>query len=507
MRRAIVVLIVSMSAAACAARGPSPQVTRAIADALVDVRAGCYRCLESAVGRYDALPPDAIAANVARQHVEALILLALRQGELGMPVANATLQRAQRLAAALSPSPASAIVTTMIDAASQLYGPDFAAPTDMRRVPYPEWRTRLENARDTLAAVTPPSLPAEYVRLSIVCATRTTFEPIESGGADEGAPLLQYRRRACGPMVEANVAELFTNDPRWFEASWQAGRRELTSSRDVRVAEAAFQTAANGLPEAPMILIALANAQQARRQLEPALANYDRTIALVPESRSALLGRMTTLSYLRRHEEAIATATRMIELGTYSIGDAYYWRAWNQYQRQQLTSADEDAAQARALMANTSVFLLSGVVRYDLKDLPDAQEHLERARELDNTNCQAVWYLGLVHVARPHWPSAAAAFVDGVACFRQAATDARRDLERAVADTADEAALAPRRAELEATIKEADLRSAQSAFNAAQCLVRSGESAQARNYLAIAAGHPEMKAQADALLEKLPPPE
>ncbi len=214
---------------------------------------------------------------------------------------------------------------------------------------------------------------------------------------------------------------------------------------------------------------------------------------------------MTTLSYLRRHEEAIATATRMIELGTYSIGDAYYWRAWNQYQRQQLTSADEDAAQARALMANTSVFLLSGVVRYDLKDLPAAQGFLERARELDNTNCQAVWYLGLVHVARPEWPAAAAAFVDGVSCFKQAATEARRDLERDTADTADEAALAPRRAELEASIAEADLRAAQSAFNAAQCLIRAGNAHLARNYLAIAAEHGEMKAQADALLQKLPP--
>src|SRR6266581_242118 len=47
--------------------------------------------------------------------------------------------------------------------------------------------------------------------------------------------------------------------------------------------------------------------------------------------RDALLGRVVTLSHLSRHDDAIAAATRIIELGSWFTGEAYYWRAWNEY--------------------------------------------------------------------------------------------------------------------------------------------------------------------------------
>src|SRR5207247_10212173 len=58
---------------------------------------------------------------------------------------------------------------------------------------------------------------------------------------------------------------------------------------------------------------------------------YDAALALVPTHRDALLGRVVTLSHLSRHDDAIAAATRIIELGSWFTGEAYYWRAWNEY--------------------------------------------------------------------------------------------------------------------------------------------------------------------------------
>jgi tetratricopeptide (TPR) repeat protein len=56
-----------------------------------------------------------------------------------------------------------------------------------------------------------------------------------------------------------------------------------------------------------------------------------RDAGLVPTHRDALLGRAVTLSHLARHDEAVAAATRILELGSWFTGEAYYWRAWNEY--------------------------------------------------------------------------------------------------------------------------------------------------------------------------------
>ena len=44
----------------------------------------------------------------------------------------------------------------------------------------------------------------------------------------------------------------------------------------------------------------------------------------LPDHREALLGRTVCLTHLSRHDEAIAAATRLIELGMYHVGEAQY---------------------------------------------------------------------------------------------------------------------------------------------------------------------------------------
>ena len=52
-------------------------------------------------------------------------------------------------------------------------------------------------------------------------------------------------------------------------------------------------------------------------------------------------GKMQAQSYLMRHPDAIATATRLLELGTWHIADANYWRAWNRYHLKEYDTAWE----------------------------------------------------------------------------------------------------------------------------------------------------------------------
>lgn len=513
-----------VGAAGCAARGPSAGTTAALSKADALVRQGCYLCLQDAVSILEEqataspVPPVKVTARL----LEARILEGLRQRELGIDSSQA-FARAGELAGGLGASRpggphgggggsagfAGLDYTSLLDLAGLVSGDPIAPVFGTRELPYPQWQARVKASSAALGLAIPTSRLATYVAMSAACEDRQLREALDAGAiakAHPDTPLLTWRLATCTLGPDESVAALAEQDPRWHEALWHLGRRQLATSRDVRRAAELFARAAVGLPHAPAVLLSLAGAQQALRQLEPALATYDRVLAITPTARPALLGRLICLTHLGRHSDAVATATTMIELGTFLIGDARYWRAWNHYQLGSLAAAEADAEQALRLMSNTNAYTLAGVVKYDLKKLDEAEERLTRAREMDSANCQAVWYLGLVHTARPDWAAGASDFATAVSCYTQAAATARAELEALDQSIDPPETRAAARAEHEATIESSELRASQSAYNAAHCLVRTGNRSRAINYLAIAAEHPGMKAQAERLRASLPLP-
>ena len=90
-------------------------------------------------------------------------------------------------------------------------------------------------------------------------------------------------------------------------------------------------------------------------------------------------GRMQSQSYLLRHADAIATATRLLELGTWHIADANYWRAWNRYHLKEYDAAWVDVENAIKGLSNSRVYMLAGLIAYARKDLPTAVERFDRA--------------------------------------------------------------------------------------------------------------------------------
>ncbi|MCC7177621.1 MAG: hypothetical protein IT177_04445 [Acidobacteria bacterium] len=510
------------AAAGCAARGPSAETTAALSNADALVRQGCYVCLQEAASilekQVSASPSR--PATVAARLVEARILEGLRQRELGIDSSKA-FARARELAGLPGAPPAGGPhrsgnrragndgldYTALLDLADLVTGDPMAPVFGTRTLPYPQWQARVKATSAALGSAIPASRLATYVAISAACEDRQLREAFDAGAiakAHPDTPLLTWRLATCTLGPDESVAALAEQDPRWHEALWYLGRRQLATSRDVRRASELFARAAAGLPDAPAVLLSLAGAQQALRQLEPALATYDRVLAITPTARPALLGRVICLTHLGRHAEAVATATTMIELGTFLIGDARYWRAWNHYQLGSLAAAEADAEHALRLMSNTNAYTLAGVVKYDLKKLDEAEERLKRAREMDSANCQALWYLGLVRTARPDWAAGASDFATAVSCYTQAAATARAELEALDRSNDPPETRAAARAEHQATLESSELRAAQSAYNAAHCMARAGDRAGALNYLAMAAEHPEMKPQADRLRASLP---
>ena len=141
--------------------------------------------------------------------------------------------------------------------------------------------------------------------------------------------------------------------------------------------------------------------------------------------RDAMLGG-SPASYLMRHRRH-CTTTRMIELGTWYIGDAYTG-GLEPIQPQGARAGvvgrrdrHQDAFDHQRLHAGRLDCL-------DRKDLPTAVLRFDRSFELDVTNCDAVWMAGLVHVDLEAWPLASPKFARAMSCFSNAAAQAKTDL-------------------------------------------------------------------------------
>ena len=226
-----------------------------------------------------------------------------------------------------------------------------------------------------------------------------------------------------------------------------------------------FRAARPAFPDSLVIPSLIAGIQEAREDWAEALQTYNEVLAVVPTHRDALLGRIVTLSHLGRSEEAIANATRMLELGNWFIGQAYYWRAWNEFQLKQIPAARADVDRTKTLMVNPSVFVLSGLVSWVEKRLDSAQAEFQSALDMDYGQCDAAFYLGGVRVEQRSWPESLAAYQHSQQCFELSIT-VRREAVAKLSTTAAAAAANVREIAIhERAIADSEKRVAESAQN------------------------------------------
>ena len=156
--------------------------------------------------------------------------------------------------------------------------------------------------------------------------------------------------------------------------------------------------------------------------------------------------------------------------------------------------------------------MLAGLIAYARKDLPIAVARFDRAYELDSSACDATWMSGLVSIDQDELKIAAPKFTRGMSCFVSAAAALREDrarreaaiAKRGTPPTARENAQQER---LQRDAETAEEKSAQSAYNAAQCYARTGQKRMAMNLIDVAIAHPKMSEKAivmKAAIEKLP---
>jgi tetratricopeptide (TPR) repeat protein len=289
-------------------------------------------------------------------------------------------------------------------------------------------------------------------------------------------PLIEYRAGACSSSQAPHLTAVRDAVPEFADVDFLLGRYAVDVPRQPDQEEALrrFADARAAFPESPAIVASLAELRRDREEWTEALEAYDATLTLVPTHRDALLGRAVTLSHLARHDDASAAATRILDLGSWFTGEAYYWRAWNEYHLARIEEARLDTDRAKGLMHNASVLVLSGMIEWHERRFEESEAELQDALTLDAGQCEAAFLLGAVRAERRQWASGAAAFELAQRCYDLSVTLRRETIARITSGPGTEEGKARQIARQQRAMTEEAQHRDEAAQNAANLQKRGG---------------------------------
>jgi len=499
---------------ACAPKGPSPRLLAEMARAEALQSQGCYTCLKESLAIFEKLRTAKVQPpGVPEKAFDTAVLIAIREKELGIPSVDAMDKAKSLVVPSRQP---------VFDAAELIIGDTTGLDPEQRALLTGRNRPALDPGnprRRALDALPPGDLTAKYVGLAIDCEQTRLIESVDMKtltSTYSGSPLIQFKLSTCGRPAAPSVAALRQADPKWADTVYWEARREMVASLgqaiDLSKVIGLYAQGRDAFPSSLMLTMAWSNANLSAEEFDSALSGFEEVLKTFPTHRDAMNGKMQAQSYLLKHPEAIATATRILELGTWNIPDANYWRAWNRYQIKEYDGAWEDVENAIKGLSNARVYMLAGLIAYARKTLQTAVDRFDTAFAADSGACDAVWMSGLVSIDMNELAIAAPKFARSMTCFVSAASglrEARAQLDMNIQKRGTPATARDQRNldRLQRDAETAVLKSAQSAFNGAQCYARTGGKDLALKLVDVAIAHPEMREKAEAMkaaIQKLP---
>ena len=405
--------------------GPRPPSLIESFDALI--HDGCYLCLRDVVARHDQLPADVRARPDVRERASrAALLLLLRTHELGIP-ADAEQTAARELVDAeanASPQLATGLrVLGVLPPNTRGVGED-AADALLPHWPSQEAQDAL---RQMLAAQWQASELAAYLYLSFVCQFGEPTDVSDVATAFGGSPLVRYRLATCRNADVPALRGLLAGIPRFAEIQYALGAFEIQEGQET-AASADLDEAWDAIPNLTVARLAGAELALRTEDYARALARIDDVLTVVPRHRRARLIRLQALTYLKRHDEAIALA-HDLATGSWYLGDVYYLLAWNEYQTSQIDAALADVQHATIYESSGRVHTLEGLVRMEQARWTDARDAFKAALALDNRGCDAAFYLGHAEARLVAWTRSGDAFESAAHCYAAEATRLQRQVD------------------------------------------------------------------------------
>lgn len=409
--------------------GPTPEQRLAAAGDMV--RAGCVECFESALAEYESLLAVPSVTDAAETGIiNTAALLALRERELGMIDRN-------YLAHAREVAERRPIHTSFLEFQDIIDAVPAGGASNVNDEPQLQKRMRAIRNRQTWVDTLRPRVNDDdltrYTWLAFNCAydnTAGSSAETFTQALDESArtPLLLFRAANCRGIQRPVLTALLEQNPRFIEIEYLLGVVEL---RDGKPEEANnhFLRAYEWHPQWPAVTMSLADIAFGTEDFQSAVDFYDATLGLLSDHSEALIGRIRSLSYLGRYAEALEAVDRLLQQKQWFIGDAYYWRAWNETQLARYDEAWVNVERASTLLVNAEVSKLSGVIAFRRQQLEVARQKFEESRKRDSTDCETAFYLGSVHAEQRTWPEMATLFAATAACLDDADAKLKMDID------------------------------------------------------------------------------
>jgi tetratricopeptide (TPR) repeat protein len=388
--------------------------------------AGHYVALARALEIYaSALAEPEWKSAAVEKAVRAALAVGLREKDLGIPEEGTSRRLGEFLASDISLSfyePYAELLEVLPSRIKGIAGDNLPAGWNLDQ--YFDWITKnaapLDEAlkeraeSDDLMACLRIEL-----RQAFPFKFRDKFVPAEYAAKHPGSRLVAF---ACAVFPAPNresLDALLDLDRDFAEAHYYLGEMALAEGLLV-TAENHYLQACEKIPGSPSILISLAGIAFQMEELEACLDDDEKALAFVPSYRDALLGKAMCLGYLGRHGEALETLQRMLELGTYYMGEAHYWTAWNLNELGRLDEARLSIDSAKTFLAGQpDVLTLSGIIGYEQGRLDAAEKDFREALGIQSADCDAAYYLGKIYADRRNWRDSGAYFMGASSCFEK----------------------------------------------------------------------------------------
>jgi tetratricopeptide (TPR) repeat protein len=256
-----------------------------------------------------------------------------------------------------------------------------------------------------------------------------------------------------------------------------------------------------GIPESSSLVISLASIYFAFEELEKSLAFYEKTLAMAPVHRDALLGKAMCLSYLGRHQEAIDVCNHIISLGKYYLGESHYWLAWNLNELKAWDNAWEKIEKSKYyLIGHSEVNFLAGLIAFNQNRLDEAEKNLLEAHKYDDSNGDPAYYLGKIKNIQEDWLSAGAYFESASRRYGIKEQLIQKKIEEIKDSSFSEERKKKHLARKTNQLRKLQLTKAVSWYNAAAGFYNAGYPDKARQLAEKAASFPALKDKAEDFL-------
>ncbi|RPI99814.1 MAG: hypothetical protein EHM31_09425 [Candidatus Aminicenantes bacterium] len=397
--------------------------------------AGHYAALQDALRIYgEALAAPVRRAGIAEKYIRASLAFELRKKDLGVLTDGPAVD----LGTLAADGPALARYAPWLELVAglpnkikgipgidQTAGRTLDAQLDWVRARVPVIDRELEAAArtDDLAAALRLTLRREF---SFKFEDKLDRKAILD--LHPGSRLLAFQAAVCPAFEADELKALLALDAGFSEVHYYLGEEALLAGK-LLTAERHYLAVSETIPESLSVIISLAKVAFQMEETESCLEWNEKALALLPSYRDALLGKGLALGYLGRNEESLTVLGRLLELGTYYMGEGHYWSAWNRHELGRLEEARRSIESSRVFLVGVpDVETLSGIIAYKQGRLDDAEKDLREALDLDPAASDAAYHLGRLYADRKDWLNSGIYF-DGAAMSYE---DKEKGLEKRI---------------------------------------------------------------------------